>query len=115
MIVTPEQIRAARALLRLEQHELARRAGISVVTVRRLEAAEGTARVTAATLHDVREVLEQAGAEFIQDGVRSRLARAGADALFEELKAISLRSAEQLRAGDQSIEADLYDDDGLPA
>ena len=45
MIITPEQIRAARALLRLEQDELARRAQVSVATVRRLEAAEGAGRI----------------------------------------------------------------------
>ncbi len=37
MEITPEQIRAARALLRLEQVELAARAHVSVVTIRRLE------------------------------------------------------------------------------
>ena len=39
-MATPEQIKAARALLRMEQEELARRAGVSVTTIRRLEAAE---------------------------------------------------------------------------
>ena len=68
----PEQIRAARALLRLEQAELAERAGASVVTVRRLESAQGRERVAPRILARVRTVLEQAGAEFIPDGVRRR-------------------------------------------
>jgi predicted transcriptional regulator len=33
MIITPEQIRAARALLRMEQDELARRAQVSVARI----------------------------------------------------------------------------------
>lgn len=117
MLITPEQIRAARALLRLEQDDLARRAQVSVVTVRRLEAAQNSERVAAATLNKVRQVLEQAGAEFIEEGVRrrGRMVRPNAAELFEELRAISLRSAEQLRGSEQMTEADLYDEDGLPA
>ncbi len=70
MHVTPDQIRAARALLRLDQAELAHRAHVSVVTIRRLEAADGGERVAGSTLDGIREVLEQAGAEFIPDGVQ---------------------------------------------
>ncbi len=116
MMIKPEQVRAARALLRLEQDEIARRARVSVVTIRRLEAAQGTERVAPATLDAVRQILEQAGAEFIPDGVRRRRAtRDDAAALFDDLQAISLRSAEQLRQCEQLTEADFYDEDGLPA
>jgi predicted transcriptional regulator len=61
MIVTPEQMRAARALLRMEQDELARRSQVSVVTIRRLETADGLQRIAPATLAGVRHVLEDAG------------------------------------------------------
>jgi len=115
MIITPEQIRAARALLRLEQDELARRAQVSVATVRRLEAAEGAGRVAPATLDGVRAALEAAGAEFIPDGVRHRPGRPEAAALFEELRAISLQSAAALAGHEPMREADLYDEAGLPA
>jgi len=116
MMVTPEQIRAARALLRLEQGELARRAHVSVITIRRLEAEQGAERVTPVTLEGVRQALEQAGAEFIEGGVRRRhVERPDAAARFEELRAISLRSATKLHQHDQLDEADLYDEDGLPA
>ncbi len=115
MNVTPDQIRAARTLLRVEQAELARRAHVSIVTIRRLEAVDGTTRVTPTTLSGVRAVLEQAGAEFIPDGVRRRrVAPPDAATLFEDLRAISLRSAERLQ--DETLtDADLYDEDGLPA
>jgi transcriptional regulator with XRE-family HTH domain len=115
MLITPEQIRAARALLRLEQAELARRARVSVVTIRRLEGAESGKYVGAETLSGVRQVLEQAGAEFIPDGVRRRrTARAEADSLFEDLRAISLRSAARLQGRELLTDADLYDENGLP-
>jgi len=116
MDVTSDQIRAARALLRLEQAELARRAHVSVVTIRRLEMPAGMARITAMTFDGVRRALEQAGAEFIPDGVRRRRpSRPAAAALFEELRALSLRSAERLRGQEILSDADLYDEDGLPA
>lgn len=116
MSVTPDQIRAARALLRLEQAELAHRAHVSVVTIRRLERTDRPQGVTSATLEGVRQALEQAGAEFIQDGVRRRrTARPDAASLYDDLRAISLRSAARLRGRDLLTDADLYDADGLPA
>ncbi|HEY8287943.1 MAG TPA: XRE family transcriptional regulator [Acetobacteraceae bacterium] len=116
MLITPEQIRAARALLRLEQDELARRTHVSVITIRRMEAVGNASRVAPATLEHVRRVLEQAGAEFIPNGVRQRRqTRPDAAARFDELRAISLRSGRRLRGYERLTEADLYDEDGLPA
>jgi len=116
MAITPEQIRAARALLRLEQAELAHRAHVSVVTIRRLEGAGGRERVAPVTLDGVRHALEQAGAEFIPDGVRHRrAAKPDARSLFEDLRAISLQSAARLQGHELLTEADLYDEAGLPA
>ena len=60
--------------------------------------------------------LEQAGAEFIPDGVRRRRTeRRDAGALFEDLRAISLRSAARLQGRELLTDADLYDENGLPA
>lgn len=116
MEITPEQIRAARALLRLDQAELAQRAHVSVVTIRRIEGAAGSERVTAITVEGVRQALEQAGAEFIPDGVRRRLvARPDAGSLYDDLRAVSQRSAARLRECELLTDADLYDEDGLPA
>jgi len=117
MVVTSEQLRAARALLRLEQDEVARRARVAVVTIRRIEAADGPGRrVSAAALDGVRQVLESAGAEFIEHGVRRRQPpRPDADALYRDLKAISRDSAARLTGHAVLTDADLYDEDGLPA
>ncbi len=116
MNITPEQLRAARALLRLEQVELAHRAHVSVVTIRRLEGTDGSERVAPVTLDGVRQALEQAGAEFIPDGVRRRrAARPDAGSLYEDLRTISLRSAARLQGRELMTDADLYDENGLPA
>jgi transcriptional regulator with XRE-family HTH domain len=114
-MITHQQLRAARALMHLEQAELARRANVSLVTIRRIEAADGGPRVAPGTLEIVRRVLEDAGVEFIPDGVRRRTERAEQEALFHDLQAISTRSAARLRGQDVMSEADLYNKDGLPA
>ncbi len=115
MLITPEQIRAARALLRLEQDELARQAGVSVVTIRRVEAADGVSRVAPATVDGVRRALEAAGAEFIDHGGRRRQrARHDVDALRRDLQAISRESAARLAGQTPLTDDDLYDESGLP-
>lgn len=115
MKITPAQIRAARALLDLGQAEMAERAKVSIVTIRRLETKQGADRVAPATLERVRAVLEQAGAEFIPDGIRRRpVNRPDARARFDKLRVISLRSAARLRGRELLTDADLYDDSGLP-
>src|SRR3974390_18741 len=91
-MVTPEQIKAARALLRMEQEELARRAGVSVTTIRRLEAASGEYPVAEATAGEGQMALQEAGIEFIHDGVR-RVSGKADPSLLEDLRAIAKDSA----------------------
>lgn len=61
------QIAGARALLRLEQADLAKAANISVPTLRRMEASEGPAAGMANNVAAVRAALEAAGVEFIPE------------------------------------------------
>ncbi len=115
-MITPEQIRAARALLRIEQDDLARRACVSATTIRRLEAAGGAERVARTTIEAIQHALEQAGAEFIDDGVRRRrLRQRDSEALYRELRTIAERSAALQAELPPFGEADLYDEHGLPA
>jgi transcriptional regulator with XRE-family HTH domain len=116
MLITADQIRAARALLRLEQADLAQRAHVSVVTIRRLERGAAGERVAPITVETVRHALEQAGAEFIPDGVRRRqVNRPDTEPLCDALRTISLRSAARLHGHETLTDADMYDEDGLPA
>jgi transcriptional regulator with XRE-family HTH domain len=71
------QIAAARALLRLEQADLAKAANISVPTLRRMEASAGLASGMANNIAAVRLALEARGVIFIDQngegpGVRLR-------------------------------------------
>ena len=65
-MVTPRQIRAARALLGWSQQELADNAIVSVNAVIRLERGLVDSRVS--TLTAVTKALTRAGVEFIPDG-----------------------------------------------
>jgi hypothetical protein len=112
-MITSEQIRAARALLRIEQDELARRARVSATTIRRIEAVNGIGQVSEITVGNVKHTLEEAGAEFIDDGVRRR-AKTDKEATFQMLHAIAERSARLHKGLAPITDADLYDDDGLP-
>ena len=112
-MITAEQIKAARALLRLEQEELARRSGVSVTTIRRLEAVEGERLVAENTVGTIVRALEEAGVEFIHQGVSLKKARLDREAQLARLRAIAERAARQA-SGDWLTDADLYGDDGLP-
>ena len=63
-MIDAAQIRAARALLNINQADLARRASVHVATIRRLEAA-AQIRGAAETLWKIEKALEAAGVEFI--------------------------------------------------
>lgn len=64
-MLTGEQIRAARALLRLEQADLSSAAGISLETVKRLEGIRGPVSAHARTLKAIQHALEAAGVVFV--------------------------------------------------
>jgi transcriptional regulator with XRE-family HTH domain len=116
MLITPDQIRAARALLRMDQEELARRAKVSVVTVRRLEGPDGLSKVAPATVDEVRRALESAGAEFIEEGVKRRgLSPEEIETRVQATLKIAAECAELLKGTPEFTEDDLYDEHGLPA
>jgi predicted transcriptional regulator len=70
-MISASQMRAARALLGIDQKGLAARAGISLPTVQRMEASDGTVRGTVETLTRVVEALDAAGVELIGNDVPS--------------------------------------------
>jgi transcriptional regulator with XRE-family HTH domain len=114
MEISPDQIRAARAMLRLGQDELARRAGISAVTVRRAET--GSAGVSPGALDGLRRALEAAGVEFTERGVQRRAAvRPDAEERYRAIKAIAEQSVPGRTYDPDFSEADLYGEDRLPA
>ena len=70
-MMTSGQLKAARALLGIDQRQLAALAGVSLPTVQRMEASDGVVRGTVETLTKVIEALGEAGIELIGDNARS--------------------------------------------
>ena len=70
-MITSFQMRAARALLGIDQRTLAELAGVSLPTVQRMEASTGNVRGVVETLMKVVEAFERAGVELIGEQVRS--------------------------------------------
>ena len=75
MIITSELIRAARALLRWEQKDLAVASGISLPSIKRLESQPGPLAAQDRTVMALRAAIDRAGVEFTnggQPGVRMK-------------------------------------------
>lgn len=81
-MLTSDQIRAARALIRWSAQNLANESGISWKTIQRMEAADGMPSATAKNLKAIQDTLEDAGVIFINadeegPGVRLNADRPG--------------------------------------
>ena len=71
-MITAAQIRAARALLGMDQRHLAEAAGLSLPTIQRMEASIGSqVRGNVESLVKVVEALEKAGVELLGEGAVS--------------------------------------------
>jgi len=70
-MITAAQLRAARALLGIDQKTMAKLAGVSVPTVQRMEASQGNVRGNVESLTRIIEALGSAGVEIISEGMAS--------------------------------------------
>lgn len=66
-VITAGQMRAGRALLGIDQRQLAEMAGVSLPTIQRMEASTGNVRGVVDTLTKVVAAFEAAGIELIGD------------------------------------------------
>ena len=64
-MITSDQIRAARALLRWSGKDLAEKTGLGFSTLMRLEVLDGVPSAQAKTLETIQRAFEKAGIEFI--------------------------------------------------
>ncbi|HEV2263064.1 MAG TPA: helix-turn-helix transcriptional regulator [Stellaceae bacterium] len=70
-MISAAQLRAARALLGIDQKKLAELCGLSVPTIQRMEASDGVIRGTVDSLTKLVEALAAAGIELIGEGAVS--------------------------------------------
>jgi transcriptional regulator with XRE-family HTH domain len=71
-MITATQVRAARALLNIDQRQLADLSGLSVPTIQRMEASEDMIRGNVDSLMKLIAALEKAGIELITEGAVSQ-------------------------------------------
>lgn len=85
MLISSEQVRAARMLLRWEQSDLARASGVSLPSVKRLERKAGPLSAQAKTVEALRAALEAEGIAFTNGGRPGvNLRRAGPTSIAAE-------------------------------
>ena len=70
-MITAAQLRAARALLGIDQRKLADACGLSLQTIQRMEASEGVIRGNVDSLMKLIGALESLGVDLIGDGAAS--------------------------------------------
>ena len=70
-MITAAQLRAARALVGMDQKDLAAASGLSLPTIQRMEASEGVIRGNVDSLMKLIAALEAAGVELINEGAVS--------------------------------------------
>jgi transcriptional regulator with XRE-family HTH domain len=71
-MITGAQMRAARALLGIDQKELAQRSGLSLPTIQRMESSDGVIRGNVDSLMKLVDALGAAGIELIGEGAVSQ-------------------------------------------
>ena len=76
-MITAHQLRAARALLSIDQRQMAERADLSVPTIQRMEASDGVIRANVDSLMKLVSALESAGIELINPGAASAMGGRG--------------------------------------
>ena len=70
-MITASQLRAARALLAIDQRQLAALSGLSLPTIQRMEASDGVIRGNVDSLMKLVAALDAAGLELISDNATS--------------------------------------------
>lgn len=86
-MITAAQMRAARALIGIDQRELAEMSGVSLPTIQRMEASTGNVRGVVDTLTKVVEALHRAGVELIGENYMS--SGTGRGVRFKEAKSLN--------------------------
>ena len=92
-MITAAQLRAARALLGIDQRALAELSDLSVPTIQRMEASDGVIRCNVDSLMKLVGALDDAGIELIGEGAPSAGGGRGV-----RLKAVAAAGAQPERA-----------------
>jgi len=102
-MITANQLRAARALLNVDQREIAELADLSVPTIQRMEASEGVIRANVDSLMKLVSALENAGIELINPGTPSSSGGRGVR-LREHVASPKTRNVRQPKQSSRAME-----------
>jgi hypothetical protein len=102
-MITAPQLRAARALLGIDQNELAERAQLSLPTIQRMETSGGLIRGNVHSLMSVIEALETLGVELIVEGGTSTLGGRGVRLRDREVRLSQMSTKQRPKASPMTV------------
>src|SRR5271167_203308 len=102
-MITANQLRAARALLNVDQRQIAELSDLSVPTIQRMEASEGVIRANVDSLMKLVSALENAGIELINPGTPSSSGGRGVR-LREHVASPKTRNVRQPKQSSRAME-----------
>jgi transcriptional regulator with XRE-family HTH domain len=102
-MITAPQLRAARALLGIDQMELAEHAQLSLPTIQRMETSGGLIRGNVHSLMRVIEALEALGVELIGEGSTSNLGGRGVRLRDREVRLSQMSAKPRPKAGRMAV------------
>jgi transcriptional regulator with XRE-family HTH domain len=102
-MITANQLRAARALLNIDQRQTADLADLSVPTIQRMEASDGVIRANVDSLMKLVSALENAGIELINPGAASTTGGRGVR-LREHVASPKTRNVRQPKQSSRAME-----------
>ena len=103
-MITAHQLRAARALLNIDQRQMAELAELSVPTIQRMEASDGVVRGNVDSLMKLVSALENAGIELINPGVSSTTGGRGVRLREHVVKPKAKAAPQQKPSSSRSLE-----------
>lgn len=102
-MITAPQLRAARALIGIDQIELAERAQLSLPTIQRMETSGGLIRGNVHSLMRVIEALEALGVELIGEGSTSNLGGRGVRLRDREIRLTEVSAKQRPKNGRMTV------------
>ncbi|MGJ4941916.1 helix-turn-helix transcriptional regulator [Bradyrhizobium sp. STM 3843] len=103
-MITANQLRAARALLNIDQRQMAELADLSVPTIQRMEASDGVIRGNVDSLVKLVSALENAGIELINPGVASSAGGRGVRLREQHVTKPKMKNTKQPKASPRTLE-----------
>jgi len=111
-MITAPQLRAARALLGIDQPTLAQRAGLSLPTIQRMETSGGLIRGNVDSLTKVVQALEDMGVELLGEGSISTVGVRGVRLRDREVRMAQMSPRQRPKDGRMTVNSGARVADG---